>query len=31
MGSGDPELYLEIRKDGAPMDPARWLKSASAR
>ncbi len=31
MGGGDPELYLEIRKDGAPMDPARWLKSAAAR
>jgi septal ring factor EnvC (AmiA/AmiB activator) len=32
MGAGpDPELYLEIRKDGAPMDPARWLKSASGR
>ena len=31
MGGADPELYLEIRKDGAPMDPARWLKSASAR
>jgi septal ring factor EnvC (AmiA/AmiB activator) len=22
-----PELYLEIRKDDAPVDPARWLKS----
>ena len=21
-----PELYLELRKDGAPIDPARWLK-----
>ncbi len=29
MGGNDPELYLEIRKDGAPMDPARWLKAAS--
>jgi septal ring factor EnvC (AmiA/AmiB activator) len=31
MGGSDPELYLEIRKDGAPMDPARWLKSAASR
>ncbi len=31
MGGNDPELYLEIRKDGAPMDPARWLKAASGR
>jgi septal ring factor EnvC (AmiA/AmiB activator) len=35
MGAGSssgngraPELYLEIRKDGSPMDPARWLKAA---
>ena len=21
-----PELYMEIRKDGRPMDPARWMK-----
>jgi len=24
-----PELYLEIRKNGAPVDPARWLKTPS--
>jgi septal ring factor EnvC (AmiA/AmiB activator) len=31
MGGGQtqaPELYLEIRKDGAPQDPARWLRIA---
>ena len=22
-----PDLYFEIRKDGAPVDPARWLKA----
>ncbi|MEI9964445.1 MAG: peptidoglycan DD-metalloendopeptidase family protein [Caulobacteraceae bacterium] len=22
-----PELYLEVRKDGAPQDPGRWLKA----
>jgi septal ring factor EnvC (AmiA/AmiB activator) len=24
-GEGAPELYLELRRDGAPVDPARWL------
>ena len=27
--SSDPELYLEVRKEGAPVDPARWLKQGS--
>jgi len=30
MGGTDanpPELYFEIRKNGAPVDPARWLKA----
>jgi len=30
MGKGDgapPELYLEIRKGGAPVDPSHWLKA----
>ncbi len=26
-----PELYLEVRKDGAPLDPARWIRSGSAK
>ncbi|PTS84205.1 murein hydrolase activator EnvC [Caulobacter sp. HMWF009] len=25
----DPELYLEVREDGAPADPARWLQQGS--
>ena len=25
----EPELYLEVRKDGAPVDPARWLRPSS--
>jgi septal ring factor EnvC (AmiA/AmiB activator) len=29
-GSPAPELYVEIRKDGAPVDPAPWLKPAAA-
>ncbi|HYE44622.1 MAG TPA: peptidoglycan DD-metalloendopeptidase family protein [Caulobacter sp.] len=24
---GAPELYLELRRDGAPVDPARWLSA----
>lgn len=24
--SGEPELYLEVRKGGEPMDPANWMK-----
>lgn len=27
--SSDPELYLEVRENGAPADPARWLKQES--
>lgn len=27
-GSSAPELYIEVRKDGAPVDPARWLKAS---
>ena len=30
-GASTPELYLEVRKDGAPLDPAHWLKTAAAR
>lgn len=26
-GSSVPELYVEVRKDGTPVDPARWLKT----
>ena len=26
-GGAAPELYLELRKDGAPQDPQRWLRS----
>jgi septal ring factor EnvC (AmiA/AmiB activator) len=29
-GSVAPELYFEIRKNGAPIDPARWLKAPPA-
>jgi len=25
----EPELYLEVRKDGSPVDPARWLRPSS--
>jgi len=28
--SPSPELYVEVRKDGAPVDPAPWLRSATA-
>ena len=28
QGGSDPELYMEIRRDGQPVDPARWLKSS---
>lgn len=27
--SSDPELYLEVRENGAPADPERWLKQES--
>ena len=27
--SSDPELYLEVRDEGVPADPARWLKQGS--
>jgi len=33
MGDQDrptPELYMEIRRDGSPVDPARWLASLRA-
>ena len=30
-GGGQPELYFEIRKHDAPIDPARWLKFAPAK
>ena len=26
--TSSPELYMELRKDGAPIDPARWLRPA---
>ena len=28
-GSDTPELYFEVREDGAPVDPERWLKQES--
>ncbi|WP_165184135.1 murein hydrolase activator EnvC family protein [Caulobacter soli] len=28
-GSEEPELYFEVREDGAPVDPERWLKQGS--
>jgi murein hydrolase activator len=27
--NSDPELYLEVRENGAPADPERWLKQES--
>lgn len=27
---GDPELYLELRRSGTPVDPAPWLKAGGA-
>ena len=30
-GRSEPELYLEVRRGGAPVDPARWLTGASRR
>ena len=27
--SSEPELYLEVRENGAPADPERWLKQES--
>jgi septal ring factor EnvC (AmiA/AmiB activator) len=24
--NGEPELYLEVRKSGKPMNPAKWMK-----
>lgn len=27
--SSDPELYLEVREEGVPVDPERWLKQGS--
>lgn len=28
-GSSEPELYLEVRENGAPVDPERWFKQES--
>lgn len=28
-GSSEPELYFEVREDGVPVDPERWLKQGS--
>jgi septal ring factor EnvC (AmiA/AmiB activator) len=28
-GSSEPELYFEVREDGASVDPERWLKQGS--
>jgi septal ring factor EnvC (AmiA/AmiB activator) len=30
-GDGSPELYLEVRQGGRPVDPARWLAAAPVR
>jgi septal ring factor EnvC (AmiA/AmiB activator) len=27
--SSEPELYMEVRENGAPADPERWLKQES--
>jgi septal ring factor EnvC (AmiA/AmiB activator) len=27
--SSEPELYLEVRDEGVPVDPERWLKQGS--
>ena len=29
QGSSEPELYFEVREDGVPVDPERWLKQGS--
>ena len=29
QGGAEPELYFEVREDGAPVDPERWLKQGS--
>lgn len=29
-GSGEPELYLELRRSGTPVDPAPWLRTGGA-
>lgn len=29
-GRGEPELYLELRRSGTPIDPAPWLKAGGA-
>lgn len=29
-GDGSPELYLELRREGRPVDPARWLAARPA-
>ena len=29
MARGAPELYLEVRRGGEPVDPARWLQGSS--
>ncbi|MBW8859257.1 MAG: peptidoglycan DD-metalloendopeptidase family protein, partial [Caulobacter sp.] len=28
-GASEPELYFEVREDGVPADPERWLKQGS--
>lgn len=30
-GQSEPELYLEVRENGAPVDPSRWLTATSQR